>query len=247
MSSFKETVYTSVSPDQASYEVADCSDSTPSESDSDTDYNQQKPKKCQYFNYLCNLIPIIHPLHTFRIVWDSVVMVILIYTCLEIPFSLSFGIQLTLSQTAGVIALLIDCLLLFDITLNYRTAYFDKYDDEILITNPKRIACRYLTTWFPLDFCTSIPFEFILPNDVSYGNFPTLLKVLRIFRMVRLLKLLRFFRMLKTFNSLIASVMTRSVILVAQLFKLLCLMLLSTHFVACIWFFIGKHSYNKYG
>eukprot|EP01084_Bolivina_argentea_P229909 387923_1 len=40
----------------------------------------------------------------------------------------------------GIIALLIDICLLIDIIFNFRTAYFDKYDDLRLITNPTKIA-----------------------------------------------------------------------------------------------------------
>eukprot|EP01083_Nonionella_stella_P081253 223714_1 len=210
-------------------------------------------KKCctcrskQCGNKCCYALPILHPHGNLRIGWDCIIMIILIWTCVEIPFTMAFNINLTLNDVFGVIALSIDCLLLCDVLLNFRTAYFDEFDQQMLVYNPKRIAWKYLTTWFILDFLTSIPFEFLIPEGSAAGNFPSLIKALRIFRMVRLLKLLRFFRMLKTFNSIIASFMTRSIIIIAKLFKLLCLMTLSAHFVSCLWFYVGTQSFIQGG
>lgn len=88
-------------------------------------------------------IPILNPIGNVRIGWDLFVTVLLLYTCLEIPFTLAFEITLTLNDWAGDLAFIIDILLLFDICLNFRTAYFDDYDQMYLITSPKQIAKRY--------------------------------------------------------------------------------------------------------
>eukprot|EP01084_Bolivina_argentea_P161316 280843_1 len=46
----------------------------------------------RYADYL-NATTIIHPFSTFRLIWDSFIMVILVFTCFEIPFTLCFGIE----------------------------------------------------------------------------------------------------------------------------------------------------------
>eukprot|EP01084_Bolivina_argentea_P229908 387922_1 len=92
---------------------------------------------------LCSKLPMLHPFGPFRCSWDVLVMIMLIYTSLEIPFTVGFGITLELHgkyNKFGIIALLIDICLLIDIIFNFRTAYFDKYDDLRLITNPTKIA-----------------------------------------------------------------------------------------------------------
>eukprot|EP01084_Bolivina_argentea_P213517 362597_1 len=93
-----------------------------------TNRNGNKCKQCckqcnkNVYYKCCYSLPILHPHGNLRISWDCVIMIILIYTCVEIPYSLAFGIDLTLDDGWGVIALFIDCLLLFDVTLNFRTA-----------------------------------------------------------------------------------------------------------------------------
>ena len=62
-----------------------------------------------------NASTIIHPLSTFRFIWDFLILAILIFTCFEIPLTLSFGIddELNLNTTYGAIVLLTDILLCF--------------------------------------------------------------------------------------------------------------------------------------
>eukprot|EP01084_Bolivina_argentea_P022792 42392_1 len=144
-------------------------------------------KFCRLFSKL----PMLSPFGPFRASWDVLVMFMLIYTSLEVPFTLGFGIELQLTgkyYKFGFIALFIDICLLTDIVLNFRTAFFDKYDDLRLITNPTKIAKKYIKAWFVLDLFTSFPFEFILPDSINYQSnndqqFATYFKVLRIFRL----------------------------------------------------------------
>lgn len=90
----------------------------------------------------CDNLPILNPIGRVRISWDLFVTILLLYTCMEIPFTLAFEITLTLEDWAGKIAFVIDLFLLFDILVNFRTAYFDDYDHLYLITSPKHIAKR---------------------------------------------------------------------------------------------------------
>ena len=89
-----------------------------------------------------------------QITWDLVVLIVLIITCIEVlsfscfsaicawirvfrqyvsillsnhqvPYTLGFNIDLTLDMPFGVVSLLIDCFLLVDVAVNFRTAYFD--------------------------------------------------------------------------------------------------------------------------
>eukprot|EP01084_Bolivina_argentea_P201325 344135_1 len=104
---------------------------------------------------------------------------LLIWTFIEVPFTLAFNIVLTLDDPFGVCAVLIDCLLLLDVYLNFRTAYFDRYNPFQLITNPSEIGAQYVKTWFLLDLLTSIPFEFLVPT--TNNDATRILKLLRIF------------------------------------------------------------------
>eukprot|EP01083_Nonionella_stella_P290192 987500_1 len=209
------------------------------------------------FCHLFGKLPMLNPFATFRCTWDVFVMFMLIYTSLEVPFTLGFHITLDLSRGEyfefGVLALVIDICLCIDILFNFRTAYFDKYDDLRLITNPKRIAKRYFKGWFWIDFLTSFPFEFlILPDrDVedtnAEGNVTTYLKMLRIFRLFRIFKILRLLKMVKLFDGFLSNIVAREMLLAMRLFKVLCLALLSAHMSACLWYAVGCDSQSVYG
>lgn len=72
----------------------------------------------QFFCRLSKSI-VIHPTGPFRNIWDLVVLVLLLYTCIEIPASIAFG----QSQAAKYLDLVIDLFLFVDIVLNFHTAY----------------------------------------------------------------------------------------------------------------------------
>ena len=88
----------------------------------------------------CFVFRIMNPMGTFRNFWNFIVTFLLLYTCLEIPYTLAFNINLTLNHWSGILAFSIDISLLVDIIINFRTAYFDNYDSLVLITDPKKIA-----------------------------------------------------------------------------------------------------------
>lgn len=163
--------------------------------------------------------------------------VLLIYTCIEIPFSLGFGVDVTLSDWIGVTSLVVDILLCIDIIINFRTAYFDKYDRLLLHSESNQIAMRYLKGWFGVDLITSFPFEFLVPD--TWGDVPVYFKVFRVFKLIRLLKLLRFIRMLRILNNFMRTLISREMIVLFKLVRVMCLMILSAHFIASLFYYVG--------
>ena len=98
--------------------------------------NQEKPG-------CCDNICILNPVGKCRIIWDLFVGILLLYTCIEIPFTLAFSIELALDAWVGIVALSVDILLLTDILLNFFTAYFDDDDHLYLNTSKCDIFMRY--------------------------------------------------------------------------------------------------------
>lgn len=47
--------------------------------DTDSEENNQYKQTC------CDKIPIIHPFGPFRLIWDSVIIILLLYTAIEVP------------------------------------------------------------------------------------------------------------------------------------------------------------------
>jgi len=205
-----------------------------------------------YQDNICEHIPIIHPFGQFRSGWDGIVLLTLIYTAFEVPYTLTFGVILSVHEASGLIALAIDIFLLIDLVLNFRTAYVDRYDHLHIITSPKAIAKRYLKSWFFVDLISSLPLEFIMPlflgshitnNDRSLSEF---FKVLRIFRLLRGLKMLRVLRIFRLFNGYGRQLhFVRETAILLKCVKCLAAMLITAHYFACFWYLVGYHTERK--
>ena len=46
---------------------------------------------------------------------------------------------------------------MMDICVNFRLGYFDSNGHEVM--NPSKITKRYLKSWFPIDFMSSLPYD----------------------------------------------------------------------------------------
>eukprot|EP01084_Bolivina_argentea_P278512 475838_1 len=123
---------------------------------------RSKNKKHNNIFHLLNSLPIFHPYGKFRTIWDIILTVVLVISITEIPFTLSFDIDLSLDKPAGIIALSLDIFLCINILINFRTAIFDEYDPLQLITSPKYIAKKYLKSRFLFDILVSFPFVFVV-------------------------------------------------------------------------------------
>lgn len=126
-----------------------------------------------------------------------------------------------------------------DIIFNFITAYTEK---ELLITNPRKIATRYLKGFFLVDLIATIPFGTILQASPlaigsKMGKLGRLPKMIRFAKAARLLKLLRVYKL----HEFIMNVEIQFNVHhgISRMVKIVMLILLITHLVACFWFLIG--------
>ena len=85
-----------------------------------------------------------------------------------------------------VVDALIDLCFLADMFFNFFMAYYDKTED--LVLDRKRIACRYLKTWFLVDFIAIIPFNYMLKANRDYGSLSRLARLPRLYRLLKMTK-----------------------------------------------------------
>lgn len=128
---------------------------------------------------------ILRPDSELRMVWDILLMLLLFYIALMLPYLLGFEVQN--KHTFDMVDQIIDCFFMLDILFNFRTAYAE-HNNEILIMDSRKIARNYIRTWFCLDFVTCFPFEF-----ATAGLFPNLqpAKLMKIGKVLKVCKLLR--------------------------------------------------------
>lgn len=114
----------------------------------------------------------------FKATWDWYILVLVIYTAIEIPYTAAFAmierpsplIQLKNGYYMAIANLIVDLMFIVDILINFRSTYTRKNTDE-LVVDPRMIAYNYLRTWFVIDLLAAIPFELFVTEGVSFWLF----------------------------------------------------------------------------
>jgi hypothetical protein len=132
----------------------------------------------------------LHPLDEFKSTWDLLLVLVLIFSSLSVPYRLAF--EEAEDTKWKIINIFVDLCFTLDIPLVFNTAYFD--DDFKIVENRKDIAANYLKGWFIIDLSAVIPFELLLGSVGSYNG---LVKITRFGKLYKLIKLTRMIRMLK--------------------------------------------------
>lgn len=192
---------------------------------------------------------LIHPYSHVRLAWDTLIMLLLVYSLVSLPVYLAFkkspaecNQSFTQQSTTFYVDFCFDTIFILDIIVTFRTAYVeDRHHRPKLITDPCRIAWNYIRGVLILDIMASIPYEVLMLlvcEDLSDANglmrgpkVMKLLKVARIMRIMRINKLKQFLSKLRDILRLNPGVM--------KLSMFLSLVLMAHHYSACLFFFIG--------
>ena len=67
----------------------------------------------------------LHPEKLFRVSWDGIMLVLLLYIAVMVPIELG-SFKLNQTKAHIVLDVLVDLLFIIDIGLNFRTGYYDK-------------------------------------------------------------------------------------------------------------------------
>ena len=98
--------------------------------------------------------------------WDLFIILLVMYNCLQIPYTLAFNIDGE-SVPNLIVGYIMDTIFFIDIIFNLRTTYVN-HKNGIEVFEPKRIALAYLLHWrFFADVVSIIPFEmfYMLATD----------------------------------------------------------------------------------
>jgi hypothetical protein len=141
-----------------------------------------------------------------RLTWDiCIVMPMLIYLCVAMPFRLCFGNEAKLYTPIYYFEFMIDMIFLTDICFNFFTGYFvgrEDLDNDLIEFDLFCIAKRYLKGWFIIDVSSGIPFSLV---DLVFDQDSSSLTFLKSFKLLRFLRFLKLGRLLK-FEKIFASV-----------------------------------------
>lgn len=135
----------------------------------------------------------IFPSNKFKQKWDLLMVVLIAYVVTFLPYKLSFVEETYLSW--NIFDYVIDFIFFIDIIFEFFTVSID--DNENMITDKKKIACKYQKFWFWIDFISVFPLELFTLREYNYQR---LLRIIKLQKLYKILKLSKFFRLLNTFN-----------------------------------------------
>uniref|UniRef100_A0A3Q1JC10 Potassium voltage-gated channel, subfamily H (eag-related), member 4b n=2 Tax=Anabas testudineus TaxID=64144 RepID=A0A3Q1JC10_ANATE len=162
---------------------------------------------------------------TSKALWDWLILLATFYVAVTVPYSVSFmpyDHTVATGHFTVISDVVVEMLFIVDIILNFRTTYVSKSGQ--VVYEARSICIHYTTTWFFVDLVAIMPFDLLYALEIPVTSYVHLLKT------IRLLRLLRLLQKLDRYSQYTAIVLT----LLMSVFALL------AHWMACIWYMIGR-------
>ena len=183
-------------------------------------------------------IPLIYPDSTFRMQWDFMILLLVIYYGLAVPTRIAFDelvcpyedIPVTFSSVLEVVAAII---FVVDIFLNFRTAVKIR---GVMVTDSKTIALEYLKFWFVIDLIAILPVDKLYSGDQDANSVKSVNKILRLLRVFKLFRVFRISRILSRVEDF-----TKFNPSFLRLFKIFFLLIIAWHWIACTYWFLSDY------
>jgi CRP-like cAMP-binding protein len=178
-----------------------------------------------------------------RVWWDMYMGLLLAYIAGYVPFRVSFLTDL--NDFWSAVEVWVDVSFGIDIILNFITAYHVGNADSDIEFDQKKIAKRYLKGFFLIDFIATFPFALLLPSDDGSSNngvqrSAKLVNLGKGMKLLRGLKMLRVVRLQKFIRDVESNYNVHHGI--SRMFNIVVVVLLATHLVGCLWYFLGVES-----
>ncbi|XP_039054051.1 potassium channel KAT3-like isoform X2 [Hibiscus syriacus] len=127
---------------------------------------------------------IISPFNPHYRSWEIWLVVLVIYSAWVCPFEFAFLSYKT--DELHIVDNIVNGFFAVDIVLTFFVAYLDNHT-YLLVDDPKKIAIRYISTWFALDVCSTAPFQSLSLMFTDHGSELglRLLNMLRLWRLRR--------------------------------------------------------------
>jgi len=179
---------------------------------------------------------ILHQNHPYKVRWDVLLAAMIIYSVITVPLRIAFGTEARGAMMAIDIA--IDMFFFADICASFRTTYIDPETHEY-VSDPGKIARHYTTSWFTIDFVSTLPIDRIavaVSGGAGGGNLRIikLIRVLRLVRLLKLMKLMKFGDILDQYENYLP--VSRGVL---HIFGMLIQITFVAHLMGCVWYALG--------
>mmetsp|Transcript_38396 Transcript_38396/g.123462 ORF Transcript_38396/g.123462 Transcript_38396/m.123462 type:complete len:713 (+) Transcript_38396:121-2259(+) len=171
--------------------------------------------------------------------WDLIIAVALVFTGVVTPYEVIFMKQTHPTDWLFVINRAVDLIFIKDMAMQFflkvEVQMKGKYGVRML-KSPSVIRRRYLSTWFPIDVVSVLPFDvfFVLYDDAKSLSGIKILRCLRLMRLVKLVRILRTSRLILRWQNYFAISFSSQ-----KLAKFSFILVLTSHWLACVWGLVG--------
>lgn len=185
----------------------------------------------------CLSVPILDPRTNSKLTWDSLIMLIVLYSAILIPIEVGFP-DLVFGVSWRSISVLMDVLFFLDVVQNFFVGFYVS-EEEPMVRDRRQIARKYLTSWFIPDVLAVIPADYVIngPDTKSRDNSVLSLKLARMIRLVRITKLARLIK-LRQFAIKMEDVLELDAVL-TRMTRLISQVMLVVHILTCFWHYVG--------
>jgi len=180
----------------------------------------------------------------FKLIWDQIQLVLMIYVSIVVPFKICF-IEDGEYPLWDFTDYIVDSIFAIDIILTFFIPITKK---ELIIYSHLKIALHYLKLWFWVDIISIFPVELVF-TTIGSKNYTYLVRISkfpRLYKFLRGAKLLRTIKMKKKGKkSVIAKFITyliSSKHLFLQIIPIYLIGLVLAHLFACLWYFLASNS-----
>ncbi|KAL2477546.1 Potassium channel AKT2/3 [Forsythia ovata] len=129
---------------------------------------------------------IISPMDSRYRCWETLMVLLVAYSAWVCPFEIAF-MNSRPNKELYIADNIVDIFFTVDIVLTFFVAYIDPRT-QLLVLDPRKIATRYLSTWFLMDVASTIPFDtvsFLFTGKHQAGVSYSVLGMLRFWRLRR--------------------------------------------------------------
>ena len=183
---------------------------------------------------------VFQPEGVFSLCWGVLMILVIIYQVITVPFFLAFDVEDTYTSLA--LELVCTVVYMLDICVTCNTSFYRK---GTLVTDRKSILRRYARSWLTVDLISSFPYSWTLQTPMtpfsggSSMRAPALLKAVKLSRIVRTLRLMRVTK-IRQHLALLTQKLSHKLSILFTVLYLCLLMTVIAHWAACGFYYIAQ-------
>ena len=188
-------------------------------------------------------VELFEPVDAYVQLFDGIIMMFLIFVFIFLPVELAFD-EVADRRDVWTLGLVVDVVFCLDVIKNFNVGYFIPGSGrEILVMDRQAVARRYFTSWFFIDFCSSVPISQILEASIGESGGAMLsgkkaLKMLKLARLTKLLKLVRATQFIQRLRIFVLQILDDYGIRISdavfKLTRLMLIVLVLAHWLGCM-------------